>query len=82
MEVHRTLEAHRGRRRRDRRDLPLPHALGALSRRRPTSNFAAGWPGVEWLIVGLAGGEPEVRSYLIDDGRVTEVEVVVADDGP
>ena len=41
-------------------------------------NFAVGWPGVEWLIVGLAGdGEPEVRSYLIDDGRVTEVPVEV-----
>jgi [CysO sulfur-carrier protein]-S-L-cysteine hydrolase len=41
-------------------------------------NFAAGWPGVEWLIVGLrAGGEPTVRSYRIDDGAVTEVEVEV-----
>ena len=30
-------------------------------------NFAANWPGVEWIIVGLAsGGEPDVRSYLID----------------
>ncbi len=40
-------------------------------------NFAANWPGVEWIIVGLAGGEaPEVRSYLIDDaGRVEEVEI-------
>jgi [CysO sulfur-carrier protein]-S-L-cysteine hydrolase len=29
-------------------------------------NFAASWPGVEWIIVGLAAGrEPEVRSYLI-----------------
>src|SRR4029077_6710096 len=28
--------------------------------------FAANWPGVEWIIVGLAGGqEPQVRSYLI-----------------
>jgi proteasome lid subunit RPN8/RPN11 len=37
-------------------------------------NFAAHWPGVEWLIVGLADGqEPQVRSYLIDDGRVEEV---------
>lgn len=37
-------------------------------------NFAAHWPGVEWLIVGLAdGGAPEVRSYLIEDGRVEEV---------
>jgi proteasome lid subunit RPN8/RPN11 len=39
-------------------------------------NFAAHWPGVEWIIVGLAGGEdPEVRSYLIDDGKVEEVSV-------
>jgi proteasome lid subunit RPN8/RPN11 len=37
-------------------------------------NFAANWPGVEWLIVGLAGeGEPEVRSYLIDGGHISEV---------
>jgi [CysO sulfur-carrier protein]-S-L-cysteine hydrolase len=39
-------------------------------------NFAANWPGVEWIIVGLAGGEdPEVRSYLIDDGKVQAVSV-------
>jgi [CysO sulfur-carrier protein]-S-L-cysteine hydrolase len=39
-------------------------------------NFAAHWPGVEWVIVGLAaGGDPEVRSYLIDDGRVEEVAI-------
>ncbi len=39
-------------------------------------NFAAHWPGVEWLIVGLAdGADPEVRSYLIDDGQVREVEI-------
>ena len=37
-------------------------------------NFAANWPGVEWLIVGLAGErEPQVRSYLIDGGKVEEV---------
>jgi [CysO sulfur-carrier protein]-S-L-cysteine hydrolase len=41
-------------------------------------NFAAGWPGVEWLIVGLRrDGEPTVRSYRIDDGVVSEVEVRV-----
>ena len=41
-------------------------------------NFAAGWPGVEWLIVGLRrDGEPTVRSYRIDDGVVDEVEVDV-----
>lgn len=38
--------------------------------------FAANWPGVEWIIVGLAGPqEPEVRSYLIDGGRVEEVAI-------
>jgi proteasome lid subunit RPN8/RPN11 len=39
-------------------------------------NFAANWPGVEWIIVGLADGEEaEVRSYLIAGGRVEEVAV-------
>jgi proteasome lid subunit RPN8/RPN11 len=39
-------------------------------------NFAANWPGVEWIIVGLAGGAPpEVRSYLIEDGQVHEVPI-------
>ena len=37
-------------------------------------NFAVNWPGVEWIIVGLAGGEqPEVRSFLIESGQVREV---------
>jgi [CysO sulfur-carrier protein]-S-L-cysteine hydrolase len=37
-------------------------------------NFAVNWPGVEWIIVGLASGErPEVRSYLIESGQVHEV---------
>jgi [CysO sulfur-carrier protein]-S-L-cysteine hydrolase len=47
-------------------------------------NFAVNWPGVEWIIVGLADGEPEVRSYLIDGGKVEEVaieEVRSAGDG-
>lgn len=36
--------------------------------------FAAGWPGLEWIIVGLAGGgEPEVRSYVIDGAEVSEI---------
>ncbi len=39
-------------------------------------NFAAHWPGVEWIIVGLADPEhPEIRSYLIEKGVVREVEV-------
>ncbi len=40
-------------------------------------NFAAGWPGVLWVIVGLGENEPEVRTWLIDDGRVSEVELTV-----
>jgi proteasome lid subunit RPN8/RPN11 len=41
-------------------------------------NFAAGWPGIEWLIVGLADGQPEVKSYLIDGaGEVTDVPVEI-----
>ena len=41
-------------------------------------NFARGWPGVEWLIVGVPrDGEPTVRSYRIDDGVIEEVEVDV-----
>ena len=39
-------------------------------------NFAANWPGVEWIIVGLADpAAPEVRSYLIDGADVREVEI-------
>jgi proteasome lid subunit RPN8/RPN11 len=40
-------------------------------------NFAASWPGVEWVIVGLAEEEPEIRSYLIEDGQVREVALEV-----
>ena len=40
-------------------------------------NFSAHWPGVEWLIVGLAGDEPEVRSFAIEDGVVREIGVEV-----
>lgn len=36
-------------------------------------NFAKNWPGWRWLIVGTAGGEPEVRCYEIEDGEVREV---------
>ena len=40
-------------------------------------NFAANWPGVEWLIVGLAGDEPDVRNWRIADGQATQAEVRV-----
>jgi proteasome lid subunit RPN8/RPN11 len=37
-------------------------------------NFAANWPGVEWIIVGLnRKGEAKVRTYLIEDGNVREI---------
>ena len=38
-------------------------------------NFAANWPGVEWLIVGLSQEEPEVRLFRIEAGRIEEVPV-------
>jgi proteasome lid subunit RPN8/RPN11 len=39
-------------------------------------NFAAGWPGVEWVILGVADPQsPQVRSYLIDQGQVQEVAI-------
>src|ERR1700712_17157 len=41
-------------------------------------NFAANWPGVEWIIVGPAGEEPLTQSYLIEDGTVREVPVELA----
>ena len=40
-------------------------------------NFAKLWPGVLWIIVGLQGGEPEVRTWRIDDGKVTEADLVL-----
>lgn len=39
--------------------------------------FGKAWPGVLWIIVGLAGSEPEVRTWRIDDGAVREAELVV-----
>lgn len=39
-------------------------------------NFARFWPGTEWLIIGLAGPEPELRSFMIEaDGTVEEQPV-------
>jgi proteasome lid subunit RPN8/RPN11 len=41
-------------------------------------NFAALWPGVEWLIVGVSkSAEPQVRSYLIEDGAIRDAELEV-----
>ncbi|HYF27401.1 MAG TPA: methyl-accepting chemotaxis protein, partial [Baekduia sp.] len=57
------------------------HTRSAPEPSQTDINFSAGWPGVEWLIVGLAGGGLEVRSWLIDDGEPREVAVEVRDDG-
>jgi proteasome lid subunit RPN8/RPN11 len=40
-------------------------------------NFARQWPGVLWIIVGLAGAEPQVRTWTIDGAQVSEAELVV-----
>jgi proteasome lid subunit RPN8/RPN11 len=75
LEVHRTIEAIEA----DGGELGAIYHSHTRSAPYPSQtdiNFSAGWPGVEWLIVGLAGGgEPEVRSYRIDDGQVNGVEV-------
>jgi [CysO sulfur-carrier protein]-S-L-cysteine hydrolase len=60
--------------------------LGAIyhshTRTEPTPSqtdisFAAGWPGVLWVIVGLASEQPEVRTWRIDGPQVSEAELVV-----
>jgi [CysO sulfur-carrier protein]-S-L-cysteine hydrolase len=35
------------------------------------------YPEALYVIVGLAGGDPDVRAYEIRDGRVTEAELLV-----
>ena len=40
-------------------------------------NFAANWPGLEWVIVGLAGDGPDVRCFYIDGPEVREVALEV-----
>jgi proteasome lid subunit RPN8/RPN11 len=67
----------------DERDLELgaiyhSHVRSAPYPSQTDIGFAANWPGVEWIIVGLRDGEaPEVRSYLIEDGKVREVALEV-----
>ncbi|HEX3688080.1 MAG TPA: M67 family metallopeptidase [Solirubrobacteraceae bacterium] len=41
-------------------------------------NFAKDWPGVLWIIIGLANGEPEVKTYEIRDGQVAEADLDIA----
>jgi proteasome lid subunit RPN8/RPN11 len=40
-------------------------------------NFAKLWPGVLWIIVGLDADQAEVRTWRIDDGRVSDAELVL-----
>jgi len=35
--------------------------------------YAEAWPGTPWIIVGLANGDAEVRTYRIDGADVTEL---------
>jgi len=42
--------------------------------------FAAFWPRVEWLIVGLSDpASPDVRSYAIDGAEIEEVPINVGE---
>jgi [CysO sulfur-carrier protein]-S-L-cysteine hydrolase len=40
-------------------------------------NFGNHWPGVTWIIVGLAGQAPDVRAFTIRDGQVDQSELIV-----
>ena len=40
-------------------------------------NFSRAWPGVLWIIVGLAEDDAEVRTWQIENGQVSEAELVV-----
>ena len=42
-------------------------------------NFARFWPGTEWLIIGLAGDEPVLRSFMIGADGTVEEQPVTAD---
>lgn len=56
------------------------HTRSAAFPSQTDVNFAAGWPGVEWIIVGVAeAGAPEFRSFRIDGGVIDEVGIDVLD---
>jgi [CysO sulfur-carrier protein]-S-L-cysteine hydrolase len=40
-------------------------------------NYAANLLGVEWLIIGLARGELDIRNWRIEDGRAEQVDIEV-----
>ncbi|HEY4097241.1 MAG TPA: M67 family metallopeptidase [Baekduia sp.] len=53
------------------------HTRSAPQPSETDMNFAAQWPGVDWLIVGLKDDEPEIRNWRIAGGVASEVEVRV-----
>jgi [CysO sulfur-carrier protein]-S-L-cysteine hydrolase len=65
----------------DDADLDLGAIYHSHTRSRPypsqTDINLAFYPEALYLIVGLAGGEPEVRAFTIRDGNVAEAELVV-----
>ncbi|HZV76082.1 MAG TPA: M67 family metallopeptidase [Conexibacter sp.] len=66
----------------DERDLELGAIYHSHTRTAPEPsqtdiNGAAQWPDALWVIVGLADGEPDVRTWSIVDGQVSQVELVV-----
>ena len=77
LEVHRTIEAIEA----DGLEMGAIYHSHTRSDPYPSQtdvNFARGWPGVEWLIVGVRrDGEPTIRSYRIEDGAIEEIEVEV-----
>ena len=40
-------------------------------------NFARGWPGVLWIIIGLDHDAVTVQTWQIDEGAISEVELDV-----
>jgi proteasome lid subunit RPN8/RPN11 len=40
-------------------------------------NLASWWPGIDWIICSLEGGEAVVRGFAIEGPAVTEIELVV-----
>jgi [CysO sulfur-carrier protein]-S-L-cysteine hydrolase len=55
--------------------------LGAIYHSHPRSepvpsetdiNLAKPWPGMRWIIIGLEGAEPEIRTWRIDDDAFAE----------
>jgi proteasome lid subunit RPN8/RPN11 len=78
LEVHRTIETIEA----DGAEMGAIYHSHTRSDPYPSQtdvNFARGWPGVEWLIVGVPrdGADPTVRSYRIGDDAIQEVEVQV-----